>query len=128
MPAGQGQQRRQKGQATVELMLVLPVIVMLALLIAQVGLVARDSVLLHHVAREAAREAAVNPSNRAARQAALRASGLAPERMTVTLVGGRERGDHITARLSYSSPTAVPLVGALLGDVNMQAEVTMRVE
>ena len=64
MPAGQGQQRRQKGQATVELMLVLPVIVMLALLIAQVGLVARDSVLLHHVAREAAREAAVNPSTR----------------------------------------------------------------
>ena len=53
-----------------ELALALPLIALLLLAIVQVGLVVRDQVLLTHAAREAAREAAVNPSADAVRRAA----------------------------------------------------------
>ncbi len=128
MTSGMDRRRPEAGQATVELMLVLPVIVTLALLLAQVGLVARDSVMIHHAAREAARQAAVEPTNQAARAAAAGSSRLDPSRMDVALSGGRSEGDHITATVTYSAPTNVPVVGPLLPDVTLQAAVTMRVE
>ena len=49
--------RDERGQATTELALVLPLIAVLLLLLAQVGLVLRDQLVLTHVAREAARAA-----------------------------------------------------------------------
>ncbi len=47
------------GQATVELVLVLPVVVLALLLVIQVGLIARAQVLVVNAAREGARAAAV---------------------------------------------------------------------
>ena len=44
-----------------ELALVLPLVVALLLAVVQVGLIVRDQVLVVHAAREAAREAAVDP-------------------------------------------------------------------
>ena len=128
MASGKDQRRPEAGQATVELMLVLPVIVTLALLLTQVGLVAIDSVMIHHAAREAARAAAVDPTDKAAQTAAMGSSRLDPDRLDVALSGGRSKGDHITAIVTYSAPTEVPLVGRLLPDVGLQAKVTMRVE
>ncbi len=128
MSSGSDRPARQAGQATVELMLVLPVIVAFALLIGQVGVVVRDSMLVHHAARAAAREAAVDPTDAAAAGAAVKSSRLDGSRMSVSLFGGRSKGDHITARVRYVSTTELPMVGWMLPDVNLQAEVTMRVE
>jgi Flp pilus assembly protein TadG len=128
MFSGSDRGRSEAGQATVELVLVLPVVILFALFVGQVGLVVRDSVLVHHVAREAAREAAVDPSDGAARAAAARASKLDSSNMSVSLSGGRSKGDHITARVTYFSETKLPLIGRLVPDVGLQAEVTMRVE
>ena len=47
-----------RGQAVVELALAVPLVCVLALGVAQVGLVVRDQLLVHHAAREAARAAA----------------------------------------------------------------------
>jgi len=66
-----------KGQASVELALVLPLVVVLLLVVVQVGLVVRDQILVVHAAREAAREAAVDTSADAPRRAALASSTLA---------------------------------------------------
>ena len=52
--------REEEGQATVELALLLPVVVVLLLAVLQLGLVARDVVLVAHAAREASRVAAVD--------------------------------------------------------------------
>ena len=52
---------RERGQATVEFALVMPLIVFGLLAILQVGLVVRDQVAVIHAAREAARAASVDP-------------------------------------------------------------------
>ena len=124
--------RSERGQATVELVLVLPVVAMLVLALVQVGVVARDRLVLAHVGREAARAVAVDPRPEAAIAAARAASGLDPDRLHVELGssdGVRPRpGDRLTITVHYSAPTAAPIVGRLIGDVAMAVEVTVRVE
>ncbi len=118
----------QRGQATVELALVLPIVVLLALAVAQVAAVAVDSVLVHHAAREGARAAAVEPSPAAARQAAQGAAGLDAGSLTIELSGGRSQGDYLTVTASYRSATTIPLIGRMIGDVDLSSSVTIRVE
>ena len=119
---------RQRGQATVELSLILPVLALLALLVGQVGVVATDAVLVHHAAREAARAAAVEPEIGVATAAARGAAGLVPERMTVSMSGGRSAGDSLHVTVQYSAPTQVPMVGRLIGAIDLSSTVTIRVE
>ena len=120
--------RNERGQATVELALVLPLAVLLALVVVQLGVIAVDLVLVHHAAREAARAAAVEPTTSAAREAAVGSSSLDRDRIVVELDGGSETGDQTTATVVYRASTSVPLVGPLIPDVTLRASVTMRVE
>jgi Flp pilus assembly protein TadG len=108
----------------VELVLVLPLLLLLALGLLQVALVARDVVAVHHAAREAARAAAVEPAPGAAAAAAER---VLPGAATTVVVRGAV-GEPVRVRVSYRSPTDVPLVGALLPDADLHAEAVMRVE
>lgn len=119
---------RQRGQATVEPSLILPVLALLALFVGQVGVVATDAVLVHHAAREAARAAAVEPEVGVATAAAQGAAGLVSDRMTVNLSGGRSVGDSLRVTVRYSAPTQVPMVGRLIGDIDLSSTVTIRVE
>jgi len=115
------------GQAAVELALVLPLLILLLLGMVQVGLVVRDQVLVTHAAREAAREAAVDPSPEAARRAVLASAPLATDRLDVRLSGPGTDG-RVTARLSFRSPTTLPVVGRLIPDVVLGARASMRAE
>jgi Flp pilus assembly protein TadG len=115
------------GQASVELALLLPVVVLLLLVVLQVGLLARDVVLVTHSAREGARTAAVDPAPGAARAAATSTAGLDPDRLQVE-VASRGRAGVVTVTVRYRAPTAVPLVGALVGDRTLVARATMRIE
>ncbi len=119
----------QRGQAAVELALVLPLLAALALGLLQVALVVRDQVLVTHAAREGARHAAVT-ADRGEVVAAVEgaSSGLDPRRIEVSIRGRGEPGSHVTVTVRYAAPTSVPVVGALVGDVDLRAEVTMRVE
>ena len=129
MSAGEGgHELAEGGQSAVELVLALPVLVLLLLGALQVVLVVRDQVLLTHAAREAAREAAVSADGDAGRRGALAGARLDADRLVVTLDGRGGPGSRVTATLRYRSPTDVPLIGALVGDVPLRAEVTMRVE
>lgn len=126
--SGTGDGGEEGGQATVELALLLPVVVVLLLVILQIGLIARDVVLVTHAAREAARAAAVDSAPGAAREAAEGAGGLQADRLTVHATGRGDAGSRVRVRITYRAPTEVPIVGALLGDRTLRAEATMRVE
>jgi hypothetical protein len=119
--------RSEQGQATTELALLLPLVVLLLLAVLQVAVIARDDVLVTHAAREAARVVAVD-ARPAAALAAARSGGLRAERVQVQVTGRRGAGSRAIVRVSYRSPTEVPIVGTLLGDPLMVAVVTIRVE
>ena len=113
---------RQRGQATVELALALPFVMAALLLVVQVGIVVRAQLLVVHAAREAARAAAVGDDPPAV-------VGLARAGTTVELSAtGTAPGSRVTAVVSHRLQTDVPLVGALVPDVLLRGEATMRVE
>ena len=118
-----------RGQATVEFVLVLPLVLVVCLAVVQVAVVARRDVLVAHAAREAARAAAVEPDETsalgAARAAAARASPLDPRRLSVTLT---RLGELVEVTVRYDDPTDVAVVGRLVGPVRLQERMTMRRE
>lgn len=119
---------RQRGQATVEVALALPVVLIALLLVIQVALVARAQVLVVHAAREGARAAAVGSGADGARRAVQSTPGLRADRTRVQVTGVGRPGEPVRVLVSYRAPTDVALVGLLLGEPTLQAEVTMRNE
>jgi Flp pilus assembly protein TadG len=118
----------QSGQSTVELALGLPFVIVLLLAIVQIGLVARDQILVVHAAREAARVSAVEPGEDGPRAAAVESSLLDPSRMQVDVGPRGDAGSRVSVTVRYRCPTLVPLVGPLIDDVEVRATATMRVE
>ena len=112
---------RDGGQAAVELALALPVVVTLTLGLVQVLAVAADQLAVELAAREGARAAAVaaDPSGAAA-DAASAAVPLDPLGVAAVTAAGR-----VTVTVTYTSRTDVPLIGGLIGDVELRADVTM---
>jgi hypothetical protein len=119
---------REDGQATVELALCLPVLAVIALVLLQVAVVVRDQVLLTHAVREAAREVAVSADPAAARRAAVSSGSLDGDRLTLTITGRGRPGSRAVIEARYASPTDLPIVGRLLGDLEIRAFAAIRVE
>lgn len=117
--------RRDGGQATVELALVLPVVALVLLAVIQVAIVARGDVVTVHAAREGARVAAVGAPDGEIRAAALARSDLPAARVDVTVQRGTET---VTVTVRYRQATDVPLAGQLVGDAAHEASATMRRE
>jgi hypothetical protein len=118
----------RRGQATVELALVLPLLLLTLLLLVQVALVVRDQVRVVHAAREGARAAAVHEEVGPVVDAALAGARLGPGR-TVVERGPRGRpGTMVEVEVRYRSPTDVPIVGAFVDDITLVGAAAMRVE
>ncbi len=111
--------RRQCGQATVELALILPLVAIIGWAFIEVGLLLRDNVLCVHAAREAARALAVGEDPVAAAQ---RRSGLGTE-LVVTF--DRETG---TATVVLALGRRLPLFGRLAPGASLRQQATMRIE
>ena len=113
-----------RGQATVELTLALPVLVVMVLGIVQVVVVVGDRLAVELAAREAARAASVSadPAG-AAGSAATRATGLSPLDVATSVTA-----DRVTVTVTYRSPTDVPVLGRLMGDVVVESTASMRRE
>lgn len=120
--------RSDRGQATVELALLLPLVALVMVGVIQMALVARDHNLVAHAAREAVRAAAVEDDPAAPRLAAERSGPLAPGRLDVRVSDRGGPGSSVTAVVTYDSPVRVPFLGALVDDVRLEARATMRVE
>lgn len=121
--------RGDHGQSTVEFALILPLVVLVVLLVVQAGFVVRDQLLVSHAAREAARAAAVSDADRVgAALAAARAAGrLRADQLSGT-VSMLDADRSVRVEISYRSVTDLPLIGALVPDVDLHAAVVMRVE
>jgi Flp pilus assembly protein TadG len=113
------------GQATVELALALPAVLLALLAVVQAGLVVADHVGTVHVAREAARAVAVDGRPGAAQAAVIDAGG---EGCSAAVSRPEEVGATLTVAVTCPSPTEVPLVGALVPDVDVRSRASMRVE
>ena len=122
--------RSQTGSAVVEFALVLPLVLIVALSLVQVGLLVRDRLLIEAAARAGARAAAVEPDATAIRDAAVGAApGLDASSMTVGVARAGTQGDPVTVSITYDDPMRVPFIGWLVGTaVQLHASAVMRQE
>ena len=118
--------RGQRGQSTVELACILPIVVLCLLLAVQAGLVMRDRVLVVHAARAAGRAVIVEPSGTAARTA-LRRHGPPVDGATVTLQGDTRPGGLLSVTVRMR-PTRVPIVGRVVASMVLEERLTVLVE
>ena len=129
-PKACGGPHGQHGTATVEFALVLPLLLVMTLSLVQVGLLARDRLLVEAVARAGAREAALQADEAAIREAALAAGpGLDASGVTIGINREGSVGDPVTVEVGYAEPIRVPFVDWLFGeDVEFGTHATARQE
>ena len=122
--------RSDDGSVVVEFALLLPILFLVLLAAVQVGLIARDQLLLVQASRAGAREAAVTLDEQAVRDAAVAAApGLDPALMQVGVVREGTQGAPVTVEVLLERPVAAPLAGWLFpATVRLRAEATMRQE
>ena len=121
---------RQVGSAAVEFALVVPLVLLVILALVQVGVFARDRVLVEAAARAGARAAALADDPAAITSAAQAAApGLDPGSLGVVTARSGVRGDPVTVSVTYVDPVRVPVVGWLVGgSVTLAADATLRQE
>ncbi len=113
--------RRDTGQAAVEFAIALPLVAVLVLGIIQIVVVARDQIALELAARDGARAAAVAAdATSAADRGARAATTLRPIEVATSVAAHR-----VTVTVRHTNTTGVPLIGALMRDVELTASVTM---
>lgn len=120
-----GDQSDDRGQASVELALCLPVVAVMVLGLLQVGLVVRDQLMVDLAAREGARHAAMSPDPQGAAVAAVdRVLGDHHGGVEVTVEVG-ERTVQVTV---HAAPVGVPVMGALVSERRLSGRATMALE
>jgi hypothetical protein len=114
----------------VELALVLPLALVVGLALLQVGLVAKDALIVAGAAREGAREASVTTDEARIREAVLRGGGgLAADRTKVVVERSGGVGDPVTVLVRYRAVLVVPFVDWLFPEeILVSAAATMRQE
>ena len=122
--------RQERGSAAVEFALVVPLVLVLVLALVQVGLLARDRLLVQAASRAGAREAAVTADAASiASSARAGATDLDPAQLTVQVYRTGTRGDPVTVTITLTDPFKVPLIGWLMGSgTTMTSSSTMRQE
>jgi Flp pilus assembly protein TadG len=120
----------QAGSAVVEFALVLPLVLVVALSLVQVGLLVRDRLLIEAAARAGARVAAVDADEAAVRAAALAAApDLDATLASVETTRQGAQGDPVTVSIGYDEVVRIPLIGWLFGSsIHIDATATDRQE
>ena len=120
--------KAERGQATVELALCLPIVAFLIACVVEVGMFVLDRNRTWHAAREAARAAAVTGDGAAIRAAAA-ASGLGGLDVDVDPSHNfRVRGEPVTVTVTYRPSGHLPLTGRLISGREISAQASMRIE
>lgn len=116
--------RLDRGQATVEFALTIPVLVIALLGAIQVFVILVDRIHLVHVTRDAARAASVGDDPRSAAEMVIDRSF--PDREISLTVSMSD--DVVTVELVLSNPTDVPIIGRFLPDVELRESLSMLAE
>jgi hypothetical protein len=118
----------QRGQATVELAVAIPFVVLLLMLLVQVGIVMFDQLAVAQAAREGARAAAVDPTPGAAASAAGHATRLDVKYLSVK-AGPRPGPDGLVrVDVSYQARILLPFTDQVLLRPVVTSSAAMRVE
>lgn len=113
-----------RGQAAVELALVMPVVVVFMLLILQVGLVVREQIALIHACGAAARAASISDSPRDAASSVFSESPVGDRAdIAVTTKNGM-----VTVDVVFNHPTDLAIVGLFLPDITLRASATYQLQ
>jgi uncharacterized protein (UPF0333 family) len=118
-----GARHGDDGQASVEFAVALPVIVVVMLAIAQLGVAVRNEVAVELAAREGARAAAVSADTASSATSAARQAVDLPMTVSVT-----SNGTTVTVTVTYVDPTDIAIIGAAIGPVTHTATATMAIE
>jgi Flp pilus assembly protein TadG len=120
----------ERGSAAVEFALVLPLVLVMALALVQVGVLIKDQIIVEEAARAGAREAAVTVDDAEVRQAVESSSvSLDAEQLDVTVDREGGAGSPVTVTVVYHSSLEVPLVSWLFPPaVDITGAATMRQE
>jgi Flp pilus assembly protein TadG len=119
---GGGRVGDDRGQAAVELAMVIPIAVVIAFALVEVGVAIRNELAVELAAREGARAAAVSRAPEAAATNAARRAVALPIDVTTA-----SDGTTVTVTASYEHRPGGPL-GRLIGVVGHDASVTMVLE
>ena len=125
--------REEKGQSMVEFALILPVLILIIIGIIEFGFLFSGYLALTNASREAVRTVSLGETDVEAIQRAKDvAIILNPAKMNVSISPSaviRDRGDSVTATISYDYDFLTPFMEKLFGsNLQLEAEATMRVE
>jgi Flp pilus assembly protein TadG len=126
----EGRRVGSPGSATLEFALVLPIVLVMALAVVQVGVLVKDQLVVVESARAGAREASVNPDDGAVEQAATdSASSLDPARLDVAVQRQGSAGTAVSVVVTYHAPIAIPVVAWMFpSTIDLAATAVMRQE
>ena len=113
--------RQQHGQATVEFVLLTPLLLVAVMTLIQIALVVRTSLLAHEAAHVAARVASLEEDQESARVIGQRVLSDAEVSVTRGAVG-----DPVVVIVRATVPAVIPMFGAIVPSVSARAE--MRAE
>ena len=119
-----------RGSASVEFALVLPLVLLMALALLQVGLFVKDQLIVQGAARAGARHGAVSTDDAEVRQEVVDAAvGLDAGLIEVTVDREGGVGLSVTVKVTYHAPVVVPLVDWLFpGTIDLSGQAVMRQE
>ena len=118
----------ERGQATIEFVLCLPIAALVLGVLIEIGLLVGDHVRLWHAARESARIAIVDSNPEEIRGAAEQ-GGLSPLAVKVEPeLADRSTGRPLTVTLTYKPSGRLPLLGDLVAGRTLTSSATMRIE
>ncbi len=128
--------KTERGQALVEMALVLPILIMLIFGIVEFGRILNTYMTVTELSREGARKGAVGGTDSeiiATVQNNASAAGLKVSDLTVnivpTSVGKRDRGTSVKVEVIYPVDIIAPVIGSMISDpFPVDAQTTMRVE
>jgi Flp pilus assembly protein TadG len=122
--------RAERGSAVVEFALVLPILLIVTLAVVQVGLVARDQLIVIQASRAGAREAAVSADEETVHSAVIHAAAaLDSNELDVEVSRSGALGEPVTVTVRYLELVRVPLVAWLFPSrISLQSSAVARQE
>ncbi|MGH2756488.1 MAG: TadE/TadG family type IV pilus assembly protein [Actinomycetota bacterium] len=117
----------ERGQATVELALCLPFVLLLIGSAIEITAVSVDNIRVWHATREAARVAAVEPDPSVVTSVAT--DVIAPLQISISPErDARVGGEPVVVETTYRPDADVPVIGRLFERLRLTARVAMRIE
>jgi Flp pilus assembly protein TadG len=127
--------KKERGQATVELALVLPVLLLILFGIMEFGRVFSAYLVITNAAREGARQAAIGANNSTIENAVYNASSSLGDLTSLTVSinpheeASRVTGEEASVTINYNVDLVIPIISEIAPDpFPLEARSVMRVE